>query len=424
MKRLLALMLTVCLLLACAGCTPAQKDEAQPPSDGSQTPPGSVQTPDPAPDGAEADAPDDEKEDSAPDAPAEGEEAGGSAEDPDGQAPGGDLPPDSEQPAKPEVDRPSSSDAHTPPSSGNGGTAQKPGPDSGASQKPTGPGPGSESPSVVQPDSKGMMDLDGNYVQAPEPLDSRSVERFAQKLQAVRDAYLASSANVYYSMIPDKSYYAKERVQAYLDHDAIMEQLRPLLPGWTEIDIADLLTLDSFLKTDNHWKQECILPVAQRIAQELGFDVNAGEFTQHSRDGFVGSYGSFVEAIAPESISWMQSQWTDEAICDNFQYPDRTKVYDESLVDTISAYDLFLGGQTPLVTVTVPNSGSDRHLIVFRDSFGASLAPLLLSGYGKVTLVDLRYMAADLLPQFVNADGADVLFLFCDRVANNSNLLK
>ncbi len=401
MKRLLALMLAACLLLACAGCTPAQKEQA----------------PEPAPDEEKADAPDDEKEDSAPDAPAEGEEAGG--EDPDGQAPGGEPPADAEQPLQPELDQPASGGADTP---GDGGNGQTPGPDSGAGQTPA--APGSEPPAVVQPDSNGMMELDGSYVQAPEPLDSRSVERFAQKLQAVRDAYLASSAKVCYSMIPDKSYYAKERVQDYLDHDALMEQLRPQLPGWTEIDIADLLSLDSFLKTDNHWKQECILPVAQRIAQELGFAVSDGEFTQHSRDGFVGSYGSFVEEIAPEPISWMQSQWTDEAICDNFQYPDRTKVYDESLVDTISAYDLFLGGQTPLVTVTVPNSGSDRHLIVFRDSFGASLTPLLLSGYGKVTLVDLRYMAAELLPQFVDADGADVLFLFCDRVANNSNLLK
>ncbi len=297
------------------------------------------------------------------------------------------------------------------------------------SQTPTQPQTPSEpenpgTQELIQPDDKGMMNVDGNWVQSPEALDSRSVERFQEKLQSIRDTYLAQAGDIYYSIIPDKSYYARERVTSWLDHDAIMEQLRPLMSGWNEIAIEDLLTFSDFLKTDNHWRQEEIVPIAQRIAQTLGFTVDAASFTQASRDGFVGSYGSFVQGLESESISWMESQWTKGAVCDNYQYPERTAVYDPSLVDTVSAYDLFMGGQTPLVSVEVPDSLSDGHLIIFRDSFGASLAPLLLSGYSKVTLIDLRYMVPELLPEYVDFTDADVLFLFCDRVVNNSNLLR
>ena len=297
------------------------------------------------------------------------------------------------------------------------------------SQTPTQPQTPSEpenpgTQELIQPDDKGMMNVDGNWVQSPEALDSRSVERFQEKLQSIRDTYLAQAGDIYYSIIPDKSYYARDRVTSWLDHDAIMEQLRPLMSGWNEIAIEDLLTFSDFLKTDNHWRQEEIVPIAQRIAQTLGFTVDAASFTQASRDGFVGSYGSFVQGLESESISWMESQWTKGAVCDNYQYPERTAVYDPSLVDTVSAYDLFMGGQTPLVSVEVPDSLSDGHLIIFRDSFGASLAPLLLSGYSKVTLIDLRYMVPELLPEYVDFTDADVLFLFCDRVVNNSNLLR
>ena len=38
-----------------------------------------------------------------------------------------------------------------------------------------------------------------------------------------------------------------------------------------------------------------------------------------------------------------------------------------------------------LLTVDNPNARTDRELVIFRDSFGSSLAPLLLEGYSRVT---------------------------------------
>ena len=71
-----------------------------------------------------------------------------------------------------------------------------------------------------------------------------------------------------------------------------------------------------------------------------------------------------------------------------------------------------------------PNAGTDRELVIFRDSFASSIVPLLLEDYAAVTLVDIRYIQADMLSRFpINWEG-DVLFLYSTLVLNNSSTIK
>lgn len=77
-----------------------------------------------------------------------------------------------------------------------------------------------------------------------------------------------------------------------------------------------------------------------------------------------------------------------------------------------------------MVTISNPNASTDRELVIFRDSFSSSLAPLLCGEYTKITLLDLRYMATALIPQFVTFGDQDVLFLYSLEVVNNSAMLR
>ena len=61
--------------------------------------------------------------------------------------------------------------------------------------------------------------------------------------------------------------------------------------------------------------------------------------------------------------------------------------------------------------------------MIFRDSFGSSLAPLLIEGYEKITLVDIRYMHSNLLPNYIEFTDQDVLFLYSTMVLNSSSML-
>ena len=87
-------------------------------------------------------------------------------------------------------------------------------------------------------------------------------------------------------------------------------------------------------------------------------------------------------------------------------------------------YEVFLSGSRSLLTIENPNASTDRELIIFRDSFGSSIAPLLVKDYAKVTLVDIRYIQIDVLDRFLTFEGQDVLFLYSTLVLNNSSTIK
>jgi len=76
------------------------------------------------------------------------------------------------------------------------------------------------------------------------------------------------------------------------------------------------------------------------------------------------------------------------------------------------------------VTIDCPAAQTDRELIVFRDSFGSSLAPLLTGVYSKITLVDLRYFHSALLGEALEFTDQDVLFLYSASLLNNSTSMR
>ena len=59
----------------------------------------------------------------------------------------------------------------------------------------------------------------------------------------------------------------------------------------------------------------------------------------------------------------------------------------------------------------------------FRDSFGSSIAPLLIENYRKITLIDFRYINEKLIEQYIKFENQDILFLYSVPVLN-SGILK
>ena len=108
----------------------------------------------------------------------------------------------------------------------------------------------------------------------------------------------------------------------------------------------------------------------------------------------------------------------------HFESDSYKSVYDLSKGEGKDLYEVFLSGSVSLLTIEDPHAQTDRELIVFRDSFGSSLAPLLVQGYKSVTLVDIRYISSAMLDRFLDFHGQDVLFLYSTLVLNNSQQLR
>ena len=90
----------------------------------------------------------------------------------------------------------------------------------------------------------------------------------------------------------------------------------------------------------------------------------------------------------------------------------------------MDGYDVFLHGAQAVLQIENPLAETDRELVIFRDSFGSSLAPLLLPAYKTITLVDIRYVASEYVGQFVDFHGQDVLILYSTTLINGAGVLR
>ena len=105
----------------------------------------------------------------------------------------------------------------------------------------------------------------------------------------------------------------------------------------------------------------------------------------------------------------------------NFETQKEGEVYDRK--KTNDKYDIYLSGATPLIKITNENAKTKRELLLFRDSFGSSIAPLLIENYKTITLVDLRYTSSELLDKFIEFENQYILFLYSSLILNQ-NVLK
>lgn len=275
------------------------------------------------------------------------------------------------------------------------------------------------------PNADGMYQVDGWWAEDLGETDVRSAGNFAAKLQSLREQYLTDQNRVFWAIVPDKGYYLQDEGWTDIDYALLFETAAQGLDGWQQIDLTGTLTREDYYKTDGHWRQESLQGVLDALGQAMGFSISMGDFTAHTADGFVGAYRDRIPADTPsETVTWLTSAATDAARAEDIQNPDDTAVYAESELETGTPYDLFLHGASPLITITSPEAKTDRELIIFRDSFASALAPLLLEQYRTVTLVDIRYLASSLLPQYVTFTDQDVLFLYSVGVVNRSAMLR
>ena len=273
-------------------------------------------------------------------------------------------------------------------------------------------------------DSRGFY-LENGYLSRLEyPANIAKWDASAQKIAEIRDTYLASvPCRVYLSVIPDKNYYlAPLGGYPVMDCDARIAALRDSLPFVSYIDISPTLSLSSFYKTDQHWRQEALLPTAQALADGLGVKIPA-DYTENTLPiPFYGAYvGQSALKIAPDTIKYLTSPVLSSCTVTSYDTGEPTPafVYDMEKAQGRDPYELFLSGSDALLTIENPSAPEKRELVVFRDSFASSLVPLLVPAYSKITLVDLRYIRSDLIGNYVNFENVDVLFLSSTRILNN-----
>ncbi len=264
----------------------------------------------------------------------------------------------------------------------------------------------------LQKDNNGLYQKDGYLSKLEYPMDPKMADHAIRLFTKIKEKYLTNNA-IYFSMIPDKNCYLAD---LSIDYTAFETYMADGLPFAENISIADLLAAEDYYKTDTHWRQEQITDVADRLATAMETALSGNYEKTTLETPFNGVYvGQSALICQPDTITYL----TNETI-DGFSVEGAKGVYDLSLAGGKDPYELFLSGNQPIITIQNPANASGKRLILFRDSFGSSMAPLLAEGYSETVLVDLRYVSTDMLGQFVDFENADVLFLYSTLLLNSS----
>lgn len=287
--------------------------------------------------------------------------------------------------------------------------------------------------STASLDLLGKSDIEGLYLKEDSaiameyPMRKESLQHASKVFQRIYETYLKrNTKQIYFSVIPDKSYFLQEDNSVLtMDYDDFFQTLEDLNPQMNYLDVTPFLELSDYYRTDPHWRQETLVEIADHLAASMGVSIADDFQKQLFTENFRGTYaGQAAKALPGEPLCYLTSSDLQQCTVFDHQNNREISMYDFKKGDGRDPYELFLSGSLSYITIENPNAQTDRELILFRDSFGSSIAPLLATGYQKITLLDIRYLPSYSLPEQIDFQKKDVLFLYSTSVLNHSETLK
>lgn len=270
-------------------------------------------------------------------------------------------------------------------------------------------------------EKNGVYVVDDVIYEKNYPLDSNSVNSFVKKINFIKNN-LFKDITTYYTIIPDKAYFLDEEKYLKIDYDKILNELTNLNSEY--IDIIDELEIDDYYQSDIHIRQESWLKLIPSLSQKLNFDYYNINYQAKVFDSFYGASYSKVINGKKENLTYLVHDYQNDLIVNHLEFGNKP-LYDIDKIGKTDSYDVFLSGPSAFIEIVNPNSTNNKELVIFRDSFGSSVAPLLSPFYSKVTLIDLRYINSDFLSNYLTVNGKqDVLFMYSTLIINSSNVLK
>ena len=273
-----------------------------------------------------------------------------------------------------------------------------------------------------QSDNNDVYEVNGYISKMESALSEKALEKATKKFRSIYENYIQDSeAKVYYGIIPDKNYYlAKANGYLAYDYDKLYHYMNSELTFMEYIEIADLLSMDDYYYTDSHWRQEKIVDVARRLGEKMGVVLEESYEAVTLDTPFYGVYyGHLALPLEPDTLTYLNSPIFEHCKIVNHANGKEIPMYDKELARGRDPYEMFLSGSQSVITIENPNATSEKELVILRDSFGSSIAPLFVESYSKITLLDARYLHESMIEKFVAFTNQDVLFLYSTSVLNN-----
>ncbi|CCY31557.1 putative uncharacterized protein [Roseburia inulinivorans CAG:15] len=275
-------------------------------------------------------------------------------------------------------------------------------------------------------DTNGYFKVEDGIYHLEAELNEKNVGRVADSIEKLCTEQF-QNADCYVAVIPDKNYYLADKQYPILDYARLDEMIQAEIPSAQKINLYDKLHLKDYYRTDLHWKQEKITGVVDALVQSMGQQTNTiSDGWQIATEDFVGAYeAASALKTTPDTIFYRTDLSIERMQVYDYERKQNVSVYAPEKIGGMDDYDFYLWGARALLTIQNPECHNGKKLLLFRDSFGSSIAPLLAEYYEEVTLVDLRYVSAShALELLGDTEYQDVLFLYSAPILNHGDSLR
>ena len=273
------------------------------------------------------------------------------------------------------------------------------------------------------------MDRAGYLVEAPVKAASEQIDKRLGRMAVLGEK---TGLPVYVMAVPSTGYVRrgtlpKALAALYPDGD-LLGRIEDA-PGVTVVPLENEFLQSGqgwYYRTDHHWTGEGAYAAYRLFMKTAGREaLDYDRFYHHTVPGYVGSTRSRSALWLTKPDVLTLDEPMDAPVTVTFS--DDEKAYDSLFfLDHLTEYDwypLFLDGNHPVTVIENRSAPDGPTLLMVKDSFGNTLAPLLVPSYGKIVLVDPRYYRGS-VAELCAEQGADEI-LFCyslERICTDLNL--
>ena len=260
-----------------------------------------------------------------------------------------------------------------------------------------------------------------------------STEETNAKISAINSFYERhSNLNTSFLLTPTATKIFEENLPKYAPNDDELTYINKVFSGLNNnintINPYEALNENKndylFYKTDHHWTSKGAYIAYTAMSEKLGFtptpidDFNIVTVT----NSFYGSLSSQIgmQVKKADSIDVYIPKESDFVVNYVDEQKKSTSLFDSTYLDKKDKYELFTGGNHPLINIKTLGD-PNKKLLLIKDSYANSFLPFLTSHYGEINVVDLRYFYDDLDKLIENREITDVLFLYNANTFNGDD---
>jgi len=270
------------------------------------------------------------------------------------------------------------------------------------------------------------MGKDGYLIERHEDseIDFEMLEKSKDRLVAFAEKFAdrLGAEHVKVMLVPTASEILTDKLPAFatgFDQNGMIDEIYGRLPEGTALDVRDVLKehADEYIyyKTDHHWTTLGAFYAYQEYAKAMGLSVPSLEEVKQTvvTEEFLGTVHSKLNLkLSMDEIYRFELPGTPSKVKVTV---DMAESFDSMYVDEYLSmkdkYSYFLNGNHGLTEI-VSNGNGKGTLLIIKDSYAHSFAPLVAGDYAKVYMVDFRYFNMPITQFIMQNRVTDVLVLY------------